>query len=107
MDEPGGLGPFLPTDNGRWEELWDYCPMKDTIMAATVCTMIYKFKQQWGEGKRILVTGPPERLRHAYALGIHLVGCTPPSNVPLPASFGPAPAPAPAPALASAPWYLH
>ena len=42
-------------------------------MAATRCTLIYKFRQQWGEGKRILVTGPPERLRQAYALGIHLV----------------------------------
>ena len=105
MDELGRLGPFLPTDNGRWEELWDYGPTKDTIMAATGCTLIYKFRQQWGEGKRILVTGPPERLRQAYALGIHLVGGTPPSNVPLLADFGPAPAPAPA--LAPAPWYPH
>ena len=59
IDEPGRLGPFLPTDNGRLEELWDYGPTKDTIMAASWCTLICKFRQQWGEGKRILVTGPP------------------------------------------------
>ena len=85
IEEPGRLGPFLPSE-GHWDR-WDPGIHKKIIFRHTGCTLIYKFRKQWGEGKRVLVTGPPERLKQGYALGIHLMGGTPPTSVQLPESF--------------------
>ena len=89
MDEPLRLGPFTPKDDGQWDRLWNPNEMKPIIQRATGCTVVYKFRERWGEGKKVLVTGQntSANLLLAYAMAVVLVKGTPLKDVPLPHDF--------------------
>ena len=71
MDEPGRLGPVVPKpSDGDWER-WDPNHHKPIIHFHTGCIVIYKYRQQWGEGIEACLCDGTSR---AFAAGVRLSG---------------------------------
>ena len=68
---PGKIGPFAPMGGVNWDK-WKQADV-EALRDSTGVSVTARERKQWGRGKRVSATGPPEKLKDGIKRAIEIL----------------------------------